>query len=174
MITDKMNDLEKGVYAKYVHTFPFPVVEFADEIGLKLFTDSDMPQSQSGVIQCEGGECKVVLNANMSINRLRFTLAHELGHYFNDRDYLQNNGEIIEETKQSTRKLFRNDTPHNDPIMRRMDIEANKFAADLLMPEVEFIKKWQESTSPQQVADYFGVSVDSVRVRASYLLGEII
>ena len=102
-------------------------------------------------------------------------MAHELGHYFNDKDYLENKGEISDSTKQSTRKfLFRQSKPVIDREMVVMDNKANKFAAELLMPEDIFIEKWQEYNNPQQVANFFAVSVQAVNIRASKLLGEIV
>ena len=60
-----------------------------------------------------------------------------------------------------------------DHDMRARDINANQFAAELLMPEKKFIEIWQRKTTPEQVAKFFGVSVDAVKIRASVLLGEI-
>jgi len=57
--------------------------------------------------------------------------------------------------------------------MRAMDINANQFAAELLMPEKKFIEIWKKETISGQVAKFFGVSVEAVKIRASVLLGEI-
>ena len=106
---------------------------------------------------------------------MKFTLAHELGHYLNDKDYLDDNGEMKDGSKQSPRWLHRKEKSFkNDKDMRRRDVKANKFAADLLMPKDVFIEKWQELSTPQKVAEYFGVSLEATHIRASSLLGEIV
>lgn len=57
--------------------------------------------------------------------------------------------------------------------MRKMDVEANRFAFELLMPEEKFIEIWNKETTPEQVAKFFGVSSDAAKIRAFVLLGEI-
>lgn len=174
-ITDNMNKEEKQIYNKYKNTFPFPLVKFANDLGVDVFLSDSLHSEISGSICKKDDKFLIIINNSHSPSRKRFTLAHELGHYFNDRDYLNNSGEIVDSTKQSTRKfLFRKSTPEIDKNMIAMDIKANKFAAELLMPKEVFIKKWQESNSPQQVANFFAVSIEAVNIRAYRLLGEIV
>ena len=175
-IASKMSDLEKTVYERHRNTFPFPIVEFATEIGLKVFIADDLPDSLSGAISKVGTDYHIIVNGSHSEKRMRFTLAHEIGHYFNDRDYLDKTGEIVDQSKQSKRWLFRHkntNSPH-DPKMAKMDARANRFAADLLMPMDVFIEQWEQARTPEEVADYFNVSPDAARVRAAVLLGEIV
>lgn len=173
-VTEKMSEEEKRIYELYRDNFPFPIVEYMNEIGLKVFADK-LPDHTSGAItKCDDGYA-VIVNSLHSPRRMRFTLAHELGHYFNDKDYLDCKGEITDSSKQSSKWLYRNKyEAASDPQMRIKDIKANQFAAELLMPEEAFIKKWRECSSPEEVADYFSVSVDAARMRANALLGEIV
>lgn len=173
-ITVKMSATEKVVYEKYRNSFPFPVVQFADEIGLKIFVTEKAPESMCGAISKHNDEYHIVVNGNHSETRMRFTVAHELGHYFNDKAYLDNAGEIKDESKQSKKWLFRQDNAPHDPAMARMDVLANRLAADLLMPKDAFIEKWEELRTPEDVAEFFNVSPDAARVRAAVLLGEIV
>lgn len=64
-------------------------------------------------------------------------------------------------------------SPKIDDEMRMMDIKANEFAFELLMPEDKFIEIWNKKTTPEEVAKFFGVTVDAVKIRAYSLLGEI-
>ena len=172
-IQEKMSSTQKEIYCKYMDNFPFKIIEFINELGIKV-TAAKMDSSFSGAICNEEGEYRIYINDSHSPTRLRFTLAHELGHYFYDRPYLDSNAEITEPSKQAIRPvLFRKDGPDIDPEMRKMDINANQFAAQLLMPEIKFIEIWNQKTTPEQVADFFGVSVEAVKIRASVLLGEI-
>lgn len=172
-ITTNMSESEKTIYEKYRNTFPFPVVDFANEIGIEVFT-KDMSDFISGAITKEGNQYQILLNSNHSENRMRFTLAHELAHYFNDKDYLESNGEIKDESKHSKKWLFRSETCKHDSDMYKRDVEANRWAAELLMPQQTFIHKWKNSTNAEEVAEYFMVSSDAVKVRAAVLLGEIV
>lgn len=109
-------------------------------------------------------------------NRIRFTVAHELAHYFNDKDYLESNGRIEDSSKLSKKWLFRakEGVAGVDEDMYKRDVLANRFAADLLMPKNEFIRKWKESRSTEDVAEYFNVSPIAAKVRAAVLVGKIV
>lgn len=164
MITDKMNDDQKKIYGKYKNTFPFKIVEFINELGIKVIA-SDMSNNISGSITKMGETFTIYINNSHASTRLRFTLAHELGHYFNDREYLESNNQIQDLSKQAN--------PNIDCSMQKMDVEANKFAANLLMPEEKFKEIWNLKNTPEKVANFFGVTIEAVKIRASVLLGEI-
>lgn len=173
MITDKMNDDQKKIYGKYKNTFPFKIVEFINELGIKVIA-SDMSNNISGSITKMGETFTIYINNSHASTRLRFTLAHELGHYFNDREYLESNNQIQDLSKQATPKfLYREASPNIDCSMQKMDVEANKFAANLLMPEEKFKEIWNLEDTPEKVANFFGVTIEAVKIRASVLLGEI-
>ena len=171
-VTGKMTEEQKSIYYKYRNKFPFKIVEFMNELGIRV-TASGMPNGYSGGIRKEEDTYRVYINDSHAPARLMFTLAHELGHYFYDKDYLESYSEIIDLSKQSLKIFFIKQTCVIDPKMRLMDINANQFAAELLMPENKFIKIWNKETTPEQVAKFFGVSVEAVKIRASVLLGEI-
>jgi Zn-dependent peptidase ImmA (M78 family) len=173
MITDKMSDSQKQIYDRYRNNFPFKIVEFINELGIKVIA-SDMPSNISGSISKTGESFTIYINNSHASTRLRFTLAHELGHYFNDQEYLQSNNHIRDLSKQATSKiLYRKESPDIDYAMQKMDVEANKFAADLLTPQEIFKKIWNIEDTPEKVANYFGVSVEAVKIRASFLLDGI-
>lgn len=168
-----MDDDQKKIYGKYKNTFPFKIVEFINELGIKVIA-SYMSNNISGSITKMGETFTIHINNSHASTRLRFTLAHELGHYFNDREYLESNNQIQDLSKQATPKfLYRKASPNIDCSMQKMDVEANKFASEILMPEEKFIELWKYETSPEKVAKYFGVSVEGAKIRASVLLGEI-
>lgn len=54
-----------------------------------------------------------------------------------------------------------------------MDRRANKFAAELLMPDEKFTQIWNSNSSVIEVAKYFNVSLEAVKIRAANLLGEL-
>jgi Zn-dependent peptidase ImmA (M78 family) len=171
-ITEKMDDSQKIIYQKYSNSYPFKIVEFINDLGV-IVTAADMPSYISGAVRKEDNGYRIYFNDKNSSTRIRFTLAHELGHFFYDRDYLDSN-EIIDPSKQSERNfLFRKEEFSNSPEMREMDTRANQFAASILMPENKFIEIWQSENSPLKVANFFKVSEAAVIIRASNLIGEI-
>jgi len=59
------------------------------------------------------------------------------------------------------------------PEYRRLESEANRFAADLLMPQAEFIQKANECEDLTELAKAFKVSVGAASIRANNLGIEI-
>ena len=92
--------------------------------------DSDV----SGLVLFENGNAKVAINEAHHRNRQRFTLAHEIGHvllHVKDKDRV-----FVD------RRFFRNEVSSKGEL--REEIEANAFAASLLMPE-KFVEEHIDS-----------------------------
>ena len=116
-----------------------------------------------GSVYLKNGYPEIWINKTMSETRQNFTLAHELGHIVND--ILPN--------------IEKYDTPINDnyetlyrgKISSTMEIKANNFAAQLLMPSI-FIDK--EAKKLIQADDFNGLTIKQViqrmadRFRVSY------
>ena len=105
---------------------PIDVEKIIHFSGIELLK-SDFKDELSGFSFQKNGRRLVGVNNNSaeSINRQRFTLAHELGHIF-----LHSNDTV---NYQKSVLLFRDghSSDGSDPKER----EANRFAAELLMPE---------------------------------------
>ena len=83
-----------------------------------------------GAIMRKGGDVIIAVNPNQHLHRQRFTLGHELGHYFchfRDQDEL-------EHVDGDFRVHWRNSASSEG--VNWIEIEANRFAASLLMPEM--------------------------------------
>jgi Zn-dependent peptidase ImmA (M78 family) len=85
--------------------------------------------------------------------RDRFTLCHELGHYFLHSE--QGEIPIIATRRGST----------------RIEWESNWFAAALLMPRDEFKNVLANTDDLSRIAAHFGVSQDAARVRREAIGG---
>ena len=109
----------------------------------------------------EEGDFTILLSTTTSPSRDRFTIAHELGHYF--LHYPNFADRHPETTMIATRYV-----DNNDADQRRAEWEANWFAAAFLMPEEKF-KADYESNTEREVAKIFGVSLSAVDVRARSL-----
>lgn len=95
------------------------------------------------------GSFVVYVSAFTSQMRDNFTIAHELAHFLLHTDH-QAEGEVA----------------FNRYGNERAEIEANCFAAELLMPEAEFKRYALENSGDEYLlAAKFGVSVAAARVR---------
>ena len=104
------------------------------------------------------------LSDNKSLQRERFTLAHELGHLF------LHMGFVIDDSKWRQKEMvyYRDNTSSKD------EYEANEFAAAFLMPKQEFIRTANDNLNNdlynvQRLADHFGVSIDAATNRGKWL-----
>ncbi len=107
---------------------------------------------ESGSIYVHGSEdFDILLPHYTSPTRDRFTVGHELGHYFLHSD--QGEKPLIATRQGST----------------RIEWEANWFAAQLLMPKNRFSQICKRTDNDFEIAGVFQVSVDAVRVRRKAL-----
>lgn len=105
---------------------PLPVDPFsiAQRLGIKAFS-AGLDQGVSGVlVKRRGEDPEIYVHASDSLNRQRFTCAHELGHYVKRSAMGDEEWEYVEH-----RALLA--SQGTDPE----EVYANKFAAGLLMSE---------------------------------------
>ncbi len=110
----------------------------------------------SGAIQkAPDGKCIILVNEKDIETRARFTIAHELGHYYLHMDDSAD-GKVI--------TSFRMD---QSPI----ETQANQFAAELLMPESLIKEEYAKMIIPvsDSLAKIFNVSKQAMRVRLDSL-----
>lgn len=108
----------------------------------------------SGAIQKDDGAYTILVNEDESDVRIRFTIAHELGHYFLH-------------VKDDPRKIvvsFRRDQSARETA-------ANKFAAELLMPKDLIKREYSKMVIPvsDTLAKKFNVSKPAMRNRLESL-----
>lgn len=133
---------------------PYVVPEgIANALGLAV-EYVPLPELVSGYLKCIAGEWTIGINASHHPNRQRFTLAHELGHYFLHRD----KGDFEDAL------LFRQVGAFNAD-----EIDANNFAAGLLMDEEEVRAARMSGSSVPELALKFQVSQDAIKYRLKNL-----
>ncbi|SDO58025.1 protein of unknown function [Paenibacillus sp. yr247] len=117
----------------------------------------------------ELGEYIIGVNKEHADNRKRFTIAHEIGHFL-----LHEGNETYIDT--SIRYNFRDSDSSQGTNMDEM--EANAFAASLLMPEdmiEEYIKNhhgyidYNDDKEIKKMAETFQVSVQALMIRLAKL-----
>jgi Zn-dependent peptidase ImmA (M78 family) len=141
---------------KGVEISPLDVQELLSVLGIKLIS-LPMSDDVSGMLSLadNGREWVVKVNALHHPNRQRFTIAHEIAHFSRHR---------FQQVEFKDLNFFRNG--ESNP----MEVEANRFASELLMPEQAFRDKVRVfSGSIEAIAQYFKVSTLAVRVRAKIL-----
>jgi Zn-dependent peptidase ImmA (M78 family) len=139
--------------------FPIPLEALAKSIGYDTVffngadPDSEKIRDVSGAV--DHTKKKIYINRADPLVRQRFTLAHEIGHaYLHAGD-----GENVID--------FRRDM---DGEVNVKEVEANRFAADLLMPRLQFAKIYVVAFGKvRDIARYFTVSEDAVKIRIRQL-----
>ena len=167
-----MNESEKleKIIKEYNNKFPLNIVDICNKMGIIVQETVEFPDNVSGVIFKENGNYYILVNKNHSIGRKSFTIAHELGHYILHKDLLDKENELVSYIKSK-------ENGKDYPILARgleynkRETEANNFAAKILMPKNEFLKKCEEFQTIEEVAEYFGVSVVAASIRANVLGG---
>ncbi|MGP4058435.1 ImmA/IrrE family metallo-endopeptidase [Mycobacterium sp. 4D054] len=106
----------------------------------------------------EPGDFTVIIPTHTSQLRDRFTIAHELGHYF--LHYRAPASHRVGGPISTFTRLGRNVA----------ETQANVFASNLLMPEDHFRSVFEHlGHDMSRVARHFEVSVPAAKVRAEYL-----
>jgi Zn-dependent peptidase ImmA (M78 family) len=114
---------------KYIRTFqqsaPVDVGAIASDLGVKVWEIPDMPENISGKLfpdSKHGGSAgySIGVNPRESYVRKRFTVAHEIAHFLLHRDQIRNG--------------IQEDTFYRGGLSTQEEVEANKMAADILMP----------------------------------------
>jgi Zn-dependent peptidase ImmA (M78 family) len=134
--------------------------------------DTDLPSDVSGVLDTRNeAEPIILLNSQQAESRKRFSMAHELGHFFLHHR--------MGKVHMDKNVFFRNDIPNKED--QRMEREANVFAAELLMPRQliqdsfqqkqteEIYSPWDEDILPSRLADEFCVSLSAMVIRLQEL-----
>jgi Zn-dependent peptidase ImmA (M78 family) len=114
---------------------PVPVERIAKALGAEV-RFSPLDDELSGMIFVKAGIPVIGVNALHHPNRQRFTIAHEIGHLEMHRNLIE--AKVHVDKAFSTFTGLRRDgnsSIGNDTI----EIEANQFAAELLIPEQELI-----------------------------------
>ena len=136
---------------------PISVVAIADKLGIKVYKTNDFDDQISGLIQKDehhGGKSgyAIYTNGHHPITRRRFTIAHEIGHFVLHRDLI---GDGITD-----------DGLYRSRLRGGFESEANRFAANLLMPKKlvwEFIEQGVDTV--EELAEEFNVSKSAMSIR---------
>jgi len=140
---------------------PVDPVRLAHAMNIKVFNAKFSDDTISGILAKRGPTLTMLINASDSANRKRFTIAHELGHRV-----LDHFASLESDHTDHVGDLFRSD---QDVSADRAEVQANFFAAALLMPEPLVREEFQKSREIDVLATRFAVSSESMGYRLSNL-----
>ena len=139
---------------------PVPVLELAKKVGVTVKFGA-LPDELSGFLMHDKGTVILGVNSLHSPRRQAFTIAHELGHHA-----LHPKANFVDH-----KVLYFRDSRSSEASDKR-EMEANQFAAELLMPE-RFLKKLlkdetvdlEDEDRIDEVAKELGVSTQALTFR---------
>jgi Zn-dependent peptidase ImmA (M78 family) len=145
---------------------PVDVEHLAFALGLKV-SGTILPPEMSGWLAYdkESDRYSITYNLENPKTRQRFTIAHELGHYMLHRRLV---GDGVNDSKAY--RTSEEGRYYNARIGPQQETEANRFAANVLMPTT-IIRQLQESglTDPKALAARLEVSQAALNIRLSDL-----
>lgn len=141
------------VNSGFAGQFPIPVDKIAKHVGYSChyFLPDKKTADIAGAVNHE--KKKIYVNKNDPLERITFTIAHEVGH-------------IVLHSKDGDFVDYRRRDSSTNP----KELEADSFAGNLLMPEAIFLKQWEIlGGNFKDLASFFGVSKSAIGVRANNL-----
>lgn len=157
---DAMKQARNVLSKSKVDSAPVPVEALASSQGITV-QRVPLDDELSGMSFIKDGLSVIVVNATHHPNRQRFTIAHELGHHVLHANYLQNNVHVDKAV------LHRNNRS-SDGVDQK-EIQANAFAAELLMPTA-MMRKYKDVDINDEhqlsaLAKQFRVSTSAMAIR---------
>ncbi len=144
-----------------LYKVPVNVISIAKAYGIDVY-ETEFNNEISGIIRYdkEREKYEIIVNKNNAWVRKRFTIAHELGHYFLHRDMLKNNDIHVDALYRTAVQL---DTQTNE-----REKEVDYFAGALLMNE-KVIEKLMQNYEISDMAKILDVSYSAMTVRLNIL-----
>lgn len=155
-INDYLEELTSNILLDNdMYKIPADILKIARMNDIDVYEGS-LDKKISGAIKydVETQKFEILLNKNDAKTRQRFTLAHELGHFFLHKEILMS------------------DEIHIDTMFRMPDEkekEVDYFAGALLMNKTLLNKMYQNNKSITELAELFDVSVSAMTVRLDIL-----
>ncbi len=150
---------EFEIIERFKKNVPVDVSALAEALGLTVWEDDELPSDVSGKL-CkdieQGGPSgySVIIRASDPYVRKRFTLAHEIAHF------------VLHRKRMIGSSLTDDEYYRSKSLSSWDEVEANRLAADILMPRKILVEKIKElGEDPVVLARLFEVSEASMRIR---------
>jgi Zn-dependent peptidase ImmA (M78 family) len=166
-MSKKAKAAAREILDRFGSKIPIKIDAIVKAHDIEIFEDNELESFVSGILMMKAGRVGLVINHYHSESRKRFTIAHELGHYLLHRD---TSSVFIDETPL----FYRGARSERDVDTR--EVEANVFAAELLMPE-EAVRadlkaapaRAKDSVAIGKMATRYGVSGTAMQYRLQQL-----
>ena len=142
-----MNKLQ--IIRNHQQSAPVQVIPLAEELGVDVYK-VDWPDNMSGRIE-KDENYSIYVNQNHHVNRRRFTVAHEIAHFILHRNQI---GDGIND-----------DAMYRSGMPLKVEFEANKLAADILMPWHLLNEYMEDDYTVESLANTFQVSKSAMSIR---------
>lgn len=130
-------------------------------LGLELDKRAQLNPDIAGQLEHLGnGHFKISANQSDHYYRQRFTMAHELAHFLLHQDRI---GDGVDDNRAY--RSVEAGRYYNRAIGPHQEAEANKLAAQLLMPAASVKREFDENSSIRTLASRFQVSEQAMRIR---------
>ena len=149
-----------------VRQLPIDPVEVAKALGIDVFAIV-MKEGISGALIRSETKPAIYFDHQETQTRQRFTVAHEIGHFvLHEGDF-----DIVDKVTECTITFRRTNDPWTDDNKAhyRREIQANKFAAALLMPTEALKSVLSDNEDMGDLARIFGVARSAVGYRVNSL-----
>lgn len=118
-----MTESDKDIVRRHISDAPVRLGVLASDLGIEVFR-SPLKPGISGLIEpspTARSGYRIKINRHESVERQRFTLAHEISHYLLHRELIRSG--VVDNT------MYRSN------LSSRHEIEANKLASMIVMPD---------------------------------------
>ncbi|MBK4145351.1 ImmA/IrrE family metallo-endopeptidase [Corynebacterium macginleyi] len=146
------------VRENYGLSTPVDLQQLCEQLGISVWI-GDLKGASGLILKEPGKDPDIYLERTDSHTRQRFTLAHELGHYF---ERLESSDDEYSFRDEGT---FREERSNKYGLM---EFYADEFAGELLMPEEEFLECY-DNHGITGAASHFRVSPSAVKKRKERL-----
>lgn len=154
--------LEMGrnfVYMMKLYEKPLPVniEELIDRFGVKVIFKDFPPAFDAIIVHSDAGYPLIVANSAKPPLRIRFSLAHEFGHYLIPWHYWE--------------RVYCEKRPLHFESEYHLEVEANLFAGEVLMPYEKFMPLARDpKVSIEDLSNMFKTSIPAIRNRYKTIL----
>ena len=142
---------------------PVDVEALVKKLGLVL-KEAYLEDNISGMIEAEDDQYTITINETHGEKRKRFTIAHELGHYMLHEDLIGSgldDNAVYRSTNEGRYSNYK--------VGPQEEREANRFAAELLMPYRLVSNSIKEKQSVADMATRFNVSEAAMTIRKKHV-----
>lgn len=152
-----MSPLEKfmPIIKKHQNKVPVDVIAIANDLGILVYRNKEASNVAGRIVRDkkQGSSSGFVIFVNSSdpAVRQRFTIAHEIGHFILHSKFI---GDGITD-----------DALYRSGLSNKVEVEANKLAADILMPFHLVNQAINRESTIKALADKFAVSESAMSIR---------